>query len=284
MEKKRKLNKFKVGIVIIIIIAVVFSLSVFGRYLYNTAREAYFTARQFYFSSNILLAGTGAHYTYTNWDGEAAFPIEFELYSYLNEISKLDYDLEYTVTCTTNDTDKVRCTVNSIAESATNTATGTIFATTNTSKAIVYVTPITDIEEDESVTVIITASTTEPYQKTISGEFIIVAENQGTTSYSIKDVTNRDYAIFEITNISNAPIQYTIEFDPRELRIDMNDEIYVNRKQEVTTTIGGKSYVKKIVFDLSAETTRRVKFYKVDKSQNYTYPGVDDVSAIQVSL
>ena len=81
---KRKLNKFKVGIVVILII-LVFSITVFGRYIYNNAREAYFSAKQFYFSSNILTAN-GSNYQYDNWGGLGTYAIEFELYSYLNSL------------------------------------------------------------------------------------------------------------------------------------------------------------------------------------------------------
>ena len=53
MKEKRKLNKLKVSIVIIFLILTI-AITVFGRYIYNTAREAYFASKQFYFSSDIL--------------------------------------------------------------------------------------------------------------------------------------------------------------------------------------------------------------------------------------
>lgn len=80
----------------------------------------------------------------------------------------------------------------------------------------------------------------------------------------------------------------TLQFNPNVLRIDTNDEVYINR--DMTTgkteyaTISDKQYVKKIVFEMPAETTKYVKFYKVDKSQNYTYPGVNATSPIQVTI
>ena len=42
-------------------------------------------------------------------------------------------------------------------------------------------------------------------------------------------------------------------------------------------------YAKKVVFNLEAETTKFVKFYKVDKTQNYTYTGLAGTSAITVT-
>lgn len=104
--KEKKLNKLKIGILVVLIV-LVFAVSVFGRYIYNNIREAYLTGKQFFFSSDILTVN-GSEYQYSNWGGSSTYAIEFELYSYMNQISKLDYDLGYTVTCTTTDTDKIK--------------------------------------------------------------------------------------------------------------------------------------------------------------------------------
>lgn len=282
MEKQKKLNKLKVSIVIILIV-VAFTITAFGRYIYNGAREAYFTARQFYFSSNILTVN-GSEYQY-DWGALDVYPIQFELYSYNNERSKLDYDLDYTVTCSTSDTDKIKCTVNSFDADATNTDTGTIPATTNTSTVTLFVTPLTTLNENETVTIQVTASTQVPYQKTISCEFTLKVVTQGGITSTIEDVANRDYAILNLINTEETTSQVTLEFDPNKLRIDMNDETYLNRivAQDVTIDIDGKHYVKKLTFNISGETIKAVKFYKVNKAQNYTYPGVAASSVITVT-
>ena len=106
MKEKRKLNKLKVSIVIIFLILTI-AITVLGRYIYNTAREAYFASKQFYFSSDILTVD-GSEYQYTNWGGTDVYAIEFELYSYTNQLTKLDYPLNYTITCSTSDSDKVK--------------------------------------------------------------------------------------------------------------------------------------------------------------------------------
>lgn len=106
MEKGKKLNKIKISIIVILVVLTL-SITVFGRYIYNNIREAYFLAEQFYFSSDILTVN-GSNYTYNNWGGASVYQIEFELYSYTNELTKLDYDLGYTVTCSTSDSDKIK--------------------------------------------------------------------------------------------------------------------------------------------------------------------------------
>lgn len=281
---KRKLNKFKVGIVVIIVV-LTFSITVFGRYIYNTVREAYFVARQFYFLSDILTV-SGSNYQYDNWGGADTYAIEFELYSYLNSLSKLDYDLGYTITCSTSDADKVRVGINSEDVDAPTTMTDVIPASTNTSKVGIFVTPITKIEKNDSVKIQVTASTLVPYQKTISCEFTLKAVTQGENTYLIEDVENRDYAILSLTCDNESGAQVSLEFDPSKLRIDMNDEVYINRiiEEDVTTTINGNTYLKKVVFNIDAETTKNVKFYKVDKTKNYTYPGVQSTSPITVTI
>lgn len=278
---KKKLNKFKITIIVILIV-LAFAISVFGRYIYNNIRESYFTARQFYFSSDILTVSR-AEYQYDNWGGLDVYPIEIELYSYNNQVSKLDYDLDYTVTCSTSDTDKIRCTVNSYDEDATTTDTGTIYATTNTSKVTVFVTPLTEMRENETVKVLVSASTEVPYQKTISCEFTLKIQNQSGVNYSIEDVANQDYAVLKLVNTSDIATQVTLEFDPSVLRLDMNDEIYLNNTDLAVSTIDGNQYVKKVVFSLNGQNSKNVKFYKVDKTQNYSYPGVQTTSPIDVT-
>ena len=104
-RKNKKLNKVKIGIIIAIIILTI-TLAVFGRYIYNGIREAYFTSKAFYFTSDLLTLDN-ATYQYENWGGVDEYDINFDLYSYANTLLRLDYDLDYTVSCETPDSDKV---------------------------------------------------------------------------------------------------------------------------------------------------------------------------------
>lgn len=106
MRIRKRINKLKISILLIVVIITI-TITAFGRYIYNNIREAYFQAEQFYFSSDILTVN-GSNYKYTNWGGLSVYEIQFELRSYVNQMIKLDYDLNYTVTCTTTDTDKIK--------------------------------------------------------------------------------------------------------------------------------------------------------------------------------
>lgn len=278
-RKEKKLNKVKVGITIFLIVLVI-TIAVFGRYIYNNAREAYFTAKQFFFTSDLLTLDNQT-YTYENWGGIDVYEINVDLYSYANTLLRLDYDLNYEISCEALQPTKIKCGINS-ADGPT-TTNGIIYATTNVSKVTIFVTPLTQINKGETVTVAIRASTQEPYKKEISCEVSLKVQEVTENTYEIEDVVNRNYAVLKLVNAQDTALQYTLTFDPRELRLDLNDEIYVNKISTETTTISGNEYVNKIVFNMDAEAAKNIKFYKVDMSQDYTYPSGETSPAIDVA-
>lgn len=280
MDKHRKINKGKIGIVIFLVIIII-SISAFGRYFYNTIREAYFTSKRFYFTSDLLTIDNQT-YTYENWGGIDVYEINIDLYSYANTLLRLDYDLNYELTCESLTPSKISCAINSV--DGPTTTTGVIYATTNVSQIKIYVTPLTQVNKGETVTVSLRASTQEPYQKEISCEISLKVKEQTTNTYEIEDEVNRNYATLKIVNAQDTSIQYTLTFDPRKLRLDLNDDIYINRISTATTTIDGNEYVNKIVFNMNKEATKNIKFYKVDMTKDYTYPSGDAECAINVSI
>ena len=156
MVKHKKINKVKIGISIFLI-ALVISITVFGRYIYNNIREAYFTSRQFFFTSDLLTLDNQT-YTYENWGGIDVYEINLDLYSYANTLLRLDYDLEYQISCEALNPDKIRCSINS-ADGPTSTD-GIIYAKidgkeNNVSRITIYVTPLTQINKGDTVSVAI---------------------------------------------------------------------------------------------------------------------------------
>lgn len=110
MERKhvriRKFNRIRNSVIVFLVIILIVTCSVFGRYIYYQAREVYFTSKAFYFTSDLLTLDN-ATYQYENWGGVDNYEINFDLYSYDNTLLRLDYDLEYQLSCETPDTDKV---------------------------------------------------------------------------------------------------------------------------------------------------------------------------------
>lgn len=277
---RKKLNKLKVSITVFLIVIAI-TLAVFGRYFYNSIREAYFTSKKFYFTSNLLTLGNQT-YTYENWGGVDTYEIDVDLYSYANQLEKIDYDLEYWISCETSQTDKIKCTINSV--DGPNRMDGIIYSDTNVSQVKICVTPLAQINKGESVKVLIKAGTEEPYKKEISCEVTIKVGDQIGNSYEIDDAENRDYAVLKLLNVQDTAVQVTLTFDPRVIRLDLNDEIYKNNEKIETTTINGTEYVRSIVFNMDKESAKNVKFYKVDTSKSYKYPNGDTSSIINVTL
>ena len=74
----------------------------------------------------------------------------------------------------------------------------------------------------------------------------------------------------------------SLEFDPNVVRIDLNDEAYINRL-EGSEEVNSDGYVEKFVFTMDKESAKNIKFYKVDMSQDYTYPLGDATCVISVN-
>lgn len=152
----------------------------------------------------------------------------------------------------------------------------------NVSRIKIVVTPKTQIEQNDIITIRIKASTQEPYQKEISCEISLRIQQVLANSYEIEDVANRNYVILKMENTHNTGGNVSLEFDPNVIRIDLNDEAYLNRI-EGSEEVDSNGYVEKFVFTMEKESAKNIKFYKVDMSQDYTYPSGDTDSVISVN-
>lgn len=271
--KNRKINKVKVSIVLIILLILLMNLTGFGRFIYNSIKDRYLSSQSFYFTSN-LLDVNNAQLTYNNWTGTDVYKLDIALYSYENELLRLDEDLDYTITCSTTST-KIDCRIGSQADGGT-TATGTIEAKinniANNEKVIsIYLVPKDGVEFDvgEKVVVTVRAFTTEPYAKTISADFTFDITTIGA-DYQIEDIAYRNYVLVKLKNTEPVDSSVTLKFDPDVVRLDMNDEAYLNNLGYETENIGGHDYITEITFLMAEESSKNIKFYKVDKSQDYT--------------
>ena len=74
----------------------------------------------------------------------------------------------------------------------------------NVSRIKIVVTPKTQIEQNDIITIRIKASTQEPYQKEISCEISLRIQQVLANSYEIEDVANRNYLILKMENTLSA--------------------------------------------------------------------------------
>ena len=241
-KEKRKLNKFKIGIVIFIFFVFILITSGFGRFVYNNFKDRYLTSKKFYFTSD-LLKMNNEEYTYSNWDGLGIYKLDIDLYSKINDLLTLEEDLDYTIMV--NFPDNVNCAINTtefvepeIKENGDKenlkkpiSKTNTIQAqSSNTDKVSIFIKAIdeeTVFYQGEEINIEVTAYTTEPYRKSLSASFKI----RIATSYTIEDKINDKYAILTIRNSSNIAQDVTLRINPDFLYLDMNDDVFLYNKE-----------------------------------------------------
>lgn len=270
---KAKLNKKKIILCIVILIALI-TLPSFGRYIYNSARDLYLKSQDFSFSSN-LLTTTGKTYKYANWSGVDDYEIDFELYSYENELSLFEYDgdgLAYNLTCTVDDESKATAHIETIAGASTQASY--IPNETNIKNIKIYLKPTENLKIGDTVKLTVTANTTEPYQKTITATFNIKITEKSVT-YSIEDEATSIYATLKLINTKTEANTITLSWEPSEILIDVTDEYYENRDKTKDTEkkVDGINYINSITFTMEPTDVKNIRFYKKDTTVNYTYPG-----------
>ncbi len=175
-----------------------------------------------------------------------------------------------------------------------------------------------NLQNNDYIYVKITATSTSPYVAELIGEFNIKIGTLGM-SYKIEDkeydpycevvVTNTlDYYITEeavgifpagtsITindylGLSEAEKEkchsmiITLAFDSSVLRLDTTAGVYIaadkddDLEYEIIGTDPGYEYVKQIKFKMNAEESKVIKFYKVNASENYTYPNMNNTPPV----
>ena len=270
MSKKRKLNKFKIAILLVILIMFFMTISGYGRFVYNNITDRYLASKKFYFTSNLLTTRCDK-YGYENWDGEGIYEIDIEICSQNNDMERYSADLKYTVMIDYDDTD-ILCSLdyNDFKES-TGGYTLDVYedlvipVETHSDKLALYVKAAVDpetgetkkLELGESHDIKVTAYTTEPYKKTLSAIFTFKIHE---VSYNVRDGVNWPFIILNVRNTSNLVTDLRIEFDEKIVRLDMNDSVYVENADRVE--VDEKGVVTAITFEMKKETSRNIKFYK----------------------
>ena len=270
---KAKINIKKLIICIILLISIMI-VPTFSRYVYNNVRDLYLKSQNFSFSSNLLTA-MGKSYKYANWSGIDDYELKLQLYSYENELSLFEYEgsgLAYNISCEVENSTKATAHIGT--PSGNSTETGYIPNSTNVKDITIYLKPTENLVVGDTVKVVVTASTTEPYQKTISATFNIKVTGQGIT-YSINDDTASIYADLKLVNTKSETNTITLSWNPAKVLIDVTHEYYENRDQTKDTyaNVGGVQYINSITFDMEPEEVKSMSFYKKDINEDYTYPG-----------
>ena len=282
--------------------------SSFGRYVYKGLRDFYLQTKRFYFNSD-KLTENGAVFRIENWSGVGTYPITFNMNSFDNtklvSDDNISYDIQYS------------CSQSITCSLVDSTTTRQIPASTNTDsfQIIMSVPTNTVFNRGDTVTLNVTATSTSPYAKELSGSFTLVVGHYGL-SHEIEDSANSPYLNVRITNTldyytvnqnitgHNAGNQISIEeylnlsqadkekcsssiitltYNPRVVLLDMTSEAYQEAVAMQTEVINGYNYVNSISFKIDALSSKMIKFYKLDTTQNYTFPIINNSSIIGVS-
>ena len=291
---------------IIILIIVVLSLPVgitFSRYVIQSIKNYIMEANNFFFNSDKLADG-GITYGINNWGGATNIEIQFELNNHKNNILTSASDITYTVTAVPSDPASIRCNLDSNS--------GTIYKAEKTDNLTLTVVPLKVFNDNESVSVTVTAVSSSPYVKSLSATFVITVGRRGI-DYAITDSVGSPYFIFSITNALDtykvieaftatingqtrnlvpgntltineylslsdtnkakcASATITLSFNPAQVVMDTTNDI-LKRATYTTSTYNGVAYINSITFTVDVLTSEEIRFYKRVVSNNYTYNG-----------
>ena len=296
--KKKKL------ILIIAVLLVLFLASpigvTFSKYVLQNIKNYVMEANDFFFNSDKLVAG-GITYEINNWGGATNVEIQFELNNHKNNILTSASDIEYTLSTT--------CDSGLVCNLSSNS--GVIQKAEKTDDFTLVLVPNRVFDDNESVTVTVSATSSSPYVKTLSATFIVTVGRRGV-DYEITDSVNSPYLIFTVTNSLDtykvitafgnysvgdtltteeylalsaankancASIVVTLAFNPAVVIMDTTSDILKNATY-TTNNYNNIDYINSITFPVDVMTSQEIRFYKIDSSQNYTYPGVTQTSII----
>lgn len=295
------LKNKKLIVLICILLLVITSSLTFGKYFHDGLQNFYFQTKKFYFNSDKLKEKT-ATYSLDNWSGAGEYTININMNSIKNNLLKAETDISYNITYQCPST--VTCQITKTS--------GVIYGSVNNDSFNIVVTPNTTFHDGDTILIYVSATSTSPYEKTISARFILKVGKIGL-SYEITDEEKSPYLEFRITNtidyylVEEAFDDYnvgdriditpylnlpsskkdkcysayiTLTFDPNVVRLDLTNPSYLIKTNETTSLIEGNSYINGYTFKMEAISSQMVRFYKVNPLNNYTYPLVNETSVI----
>lgn len=300
MDKQKK--KLYIAIFIALLMTFVFSNRSLSRYISTTIGNYILESQNFYFNSTLLDTNTPTH-SVTDWDGVNAYPILIDVNNKKNDLVSTKSNITYNITVECPNT--VVCT--------TDKQSSVIQHDVKTDSYYITVTPLQAFQAGQTVTVKTTATSTFPYTKAISCNYIVGVTNYGF-SYQELDQANQKYVELKLTNSkpfytvttafgnynvndSVSVAQYeqlsaadkakclgarvTLSWNPNYVLVDSNDTTFINNFSNVTfQTIDGYTYANGITFEMGATSNEKILFYKVDPSQNYNNGNIVTVSVV----
>ncbi len=295
--KKKKRNVYFIVIALVLAFLLTYGFT-YGKYVSNSIWNYYLSTRGFYFESDSL--GMIPLKNVNNlWDGES---VHFTIRNSANELAVTSYDISYQVVCTVKG-EAASYTDCHINDEPSNVFDGTLFSyqgcvnetddevdvsTYNKSTCelngynwlnqvvtmdLYFDLILTDTNQTlDDVTVNISVTSTNPYSKTISGDFILHKRPNDDDKISLSYDKHSNYDKLIVTNSYDVNKCVKISWDSNKLLIDSNNLFYSNKVDE-------NGYINEIVISIDAKKSKSYDFYKRDFNANYN---VDEFSFIEV--
>lgn len=281
-------NKKRYLLIITILVIGIFTMCgvSFAKYVSNSFWNYYLKSKEFYFDSDELKE-SGKRNINTQWDGGSTF---ISLKNSTNESNITNYDISYKATCTLKDTNtNAKCvlsgtnnnTFNGILsnnEVCVNNKDDTTDVSNYTKTECevngyewvnkvaskdLYFDIISDEEIDEA-TAVVTVTSTSPYKKTLTGEFVLKKDKKSNETVSMHYNNYTDYDELVVSNSHSEKKCVNIKWDSTKLRIDYDKETIKSYLEDEN------GYINSIDLTISEKSSNTYKFYKLDSTEQNT--------------
>lgn len=287
--KKSKKNVLLYGVIIILLLAISITYT-FAKYVSNFSLwDYYLKSRGFYFSSDELEVELVTNNI--DWNGGS---VHFNIKNSEGITTVTDYDINYKVVCTVKGeaASHAACEVNGTESNTMNGILSAYVGCTNTTENGVNVAGYsktncelsgytwinqiaisnlyfeiipTDPGYDlNGTTVNITVTSTAPYKKVITGDFIL---HQNTPKVDSIDFDYTDYDIYgRLTVINSYPEAKCVKVNWNSEHLLIDEDINIFDQYDVDNN----DYINEVVFEIPMKNSKSFIFYKTDFNAVYT--------------
>lgn len=257
----------------------------YAKYVSNSVLNYYLNSKGFYFRSDDLTEETKNNVD-TSWDGNK---VSFTISNSSNKSLATEYDIQYEITCAIEETDTTKvCYLNGTNSSKVTQTLSADFAckdTTNnkdvssldestcTKQGYTWTAipststnyfEVVDIngKDVDTANVIITATSTSPYKKTIKGKYTLNKDKSELGTLSLKYETKTHYENVIVTNSYN---------EDKCIKLTWNsDNLVIDNSNSMQTIENDNKYINGVIFKLNKKDSTNFIFYKQDKSKTYS--------------
>jgi hypothetical protein len=267
----KKHKALSVSLIILSAAVASFLVVNYGRYVKNIIEVYYLRTKNFYFNSDKLTIN-GKTYQINPWSGTVPYSINISMNSMLNSLKGTNNNITYDVSC--EGRDGAICYFETMGTTLTHR---TITKESHADNFTVTVVKDANVQlkNGDEVEVTITATSTSPYEETLTATFILKIGDYGV-NYSIEDNYGSLYLDSLVSNtLPTDTVRVKLEIvQPTLLSFDMSNMILDRDTTQVSySTINGYQYITAVTFDVNPKSSMMVRFFKADSTQNYSYSG-----------